>query len=180
MRRSALIACRVSPEVKARVRVLAERQGITESALLKRLLDVALQGAGTAESSSPPGPERMSRNARLYVRLAVEDRRLLRERSQARGMPSATYVSLMVRAHLRGGAPLPKAEYLALRHCIVELGTIGRNINQIARSANQGTRAGQMELSAMLDVAESLTEHIKELLIANQRSWEDRDVGNSN
>jgi predicted DNA-binding protein len=39
----ALIACRVTSEMKARVRSLAERDGITESALLRQLLDVVLR-----------------------------------------------------------------------------------------------------------------------------------------
>jgi hypothetical protein len=41
--------------------------------------------------------------------------------TQARGMASATYVSLLVRSHLHNAAPLPKAEYLALRQLILEL-----------------------------------------------------------
>ena len=42
----ALIACRVTSETKARVRRLAERDGITESTLLRQLLDVVLRTAG--------------------------------------------------------------------------------------------------------------------------------------
>jgi hypothetical protein len=48
-------------------------------------------------------------------------------------MPRSSY-----RSHLRGAAPLPKAEYLALTQSVAELATIGRNLDQIARVLNQG------------------------------------------
>src|SRR5207253_4274814 len=60
-------------------------------------------------------PDRVNRNARVTLRLKPEDWVLLRERAQARRMPSATYVSLLVRPHLRDVAPVPKAEYVALK-----------------------------------------------------------------
>jgi hypothetical protein len=119
------------------------------------------------------------RESRLYVRLELEDWRLLRERSRTRGLAAATYVSLLVRTHLRGGAPLPKAEFLALRQCITEVTTIGRNLNQIARRSNQNDRLGRSEVVAMIKVAEALRGHFKALLEANCRSWRDGDAGTS-
>jgi hypothetical protein len=94
-------------------------------------------------------------------------------------MPSATYVSSVVRTHLLGVAPLPKAEYLALKQSVVELTAIGRNLNQIARAMNQGGRPalpGQAEVRAMLKVAEGLRDHVRALLSANVRSWEIGDA----
>jgi hypothetical protein len=55
-------------------------------------------------------------------------------------MPSATYVSVIVRAHLRNLAPMPKDELVALKRSVAELGAIGRNLNQLARAANGGDR----------------------------------------
>jgi predicted DNA binding CopG/RHH family protein len=171
----AFIICRVTSETKERVRALAEREGINESTLLKQLLDVVLRTSTLEERPAPTTPENMSRDARVNVRLAPEVWRLLRERARARGMPSATYVSSLVRTHLLGNAPLPKAEYLALKQSVVELTAIGRNLNQIARALNQGGRTalpGQAEVSAMLKVAEGLRDHFRGLLSANVRSWE--------
>jgi len=108
------------------------------------------------------------------VRLAAEDLRRLQERATARGLASATYVSLLVRSHLSGSAPLPKAEYLALRQSVLELTAIGRNMNQIAKALNQGGNAvppGRSEVAAMLRVAQRLRDHTKELLSANEVSW---------
>ena len=100
----ALIACRVTSETKARVRRLAERDGITESTLVRQLLDVVLRTAGLDDPRPMAVPEKVNRDARLNVRLEPEDWRLLRERARARGMASATYLSIS-----------PGATYAALR-----------------------------------------------------------------
>ena len=98
---------------------------------------------------------------------------VLANRAAARGMRSATYVSVLVRSHLRGVAPLPKDELLALKRAIAELTAIGRNLNQIAKASHQGTALppGREDLRAMLKIAEGLRDHFRELLKANERSW---------
>jgi len=67
------------------------------------------------------------KTARLMIRLRPDDQILLRDRAAARGMPAATYVSVLTRAHLRSLAPLPAEELLALKRTLGELGSIGRN-----------------------------------------------------
>lgn len=174
MAERAVIACCVTSETKARVRALAEREGITESTLVRQLLDTVLRTSTLSELPTPPPPEKVSRQARLYVRLAAEDWRLLRERASARGMASATYVALLTRSHLRGAAPIPKAEFLALRQSVNELTAMGRNLNQIARAINQGGKAvlpGRGALDAMLEIAGALRDHFRGLLKANEVSW---------
>ena len=169
----------MSSETKARVRALAEREGINESTLVKQLLEVVLRTSTLKEGLASTTPENMSRGARVNVRLAPEVWRLLRERARARGMPSATYVSSVIRSHLLGVPPLPKAEYLALKQSVLELRAIGRNLNQIARAMNQGGRPalpGQADVGAMLKVAEGLRDHVRALLCANVHSWEIGDA----
>ena len=170
----ALIACRVTSETKARVRRLAERDGLTESALLRQLLDVVLRTAGPDEPPMLQPTDKVNRDARLNVRLEPEDSRLLRERARARGMASATYLSYLARSHLRGAFALPKAEYTLLKQSVEQLASVGRNLNQIARAMNQGGRPtgpGQAELAAMLKVSGALRDHFRALLDANERSW---------
>jgi hypothetical protein len=90
-------------------------------------------------------------------------------------MAPATYVSVLTRAHLRSLAPLPKQELLALKRTVAELGSIGRNLNQIARAADQGqhvTSPGRNDLEAMLRVCWALRDRVKGLLMANLKSWE--------
>jgi len=169
------VAARVTPEMKTLLRVLAEREQITESALVRQLIEVMLRMSSKEGFPKLDALEKVSRDARLSVRLAPEDRILLCDRATARGMRSATYVSVLVRSHLRNLAPLPKEELLALKRSVAALGAIGRNLNQIARAVNQGGKPaapGRDDLKAMLRVAEGLREHVKALVKANQISWE--------
>jgi hypothetical protein len=169
------IVARVSSETKARLRALAERQQISESALVRRLVELVLLKAGLSPiiTDTPIGA-RPRRTARLMIRLQSDDQILLRDRAAARGLAPATYVSVLTRAHLRSLAPLPKEELLALKRAIGELGSIGRNLNQIAHAANQGQlliSPGRNDLEAMLHVCEALRDGVKRLLRANLKSW---------
>jgi hypothetical protein len=171
-----LIAARVTPETKARLRALAQQHQVTDSVLLKRLVEMALlqtTGVGDARVVEPIEP--VARDARVYVRLRPEDYVLLRERAAGRGMATATYASILLRVHLRAVAPLPERELAELRRSVAELGAIGRNLNQIARVANETHRvtgpSGQ-DLHALLKACSALRDHVKELIRANIASWE--------
>jgi hypothetical protein len=170
------IVARVSSETKARLRALAGRQQLSESAFVRRLVEMVLREAGVAPivteapSYGPP-----LRTARLMIRLRPDDQILLGDRAAARGMAPATYVSVLTRSHLRSLAPLPKDELLALKRTIGELGSIGRNLNQIAHAANLGqvvTGPGREDLEAMLRVCGAFRDSLKRMLIANLKSWE--------
>jgi hypothetical protein len=163
----------VNHETKTRFAAVARHQGLSDSALLKRLIDTMLQAGNAASDAVTDG--RAVRVSRFSIRLRPDDQILLRERAAARGMPTATYVSVLTRAHLRSLSPLPKEELLALRRVVAELGSIGRNLNQIARAANRGERASgpsREDLRAILRVCEGLRDHVKGLLSANIKSWE--------
>src|ERR1700687_4437018 len=186
-----VIKTRVSPDIKARVSDEAQRELLTESLWLRRVVAGALARA-------PASGERLSRTAaadnlnagprhgkcsdagpiaqtRLYARLRPDDRLIVQERADARGMPASTYVAALVRAHLRTLAPLPREELAALKRSIAELGSLGRNLNQIARVAHQTGRItgpGQDDLRLMLKICEAMREHIKALVRANVATWE--------
>jgi hypothetical protein len=169
------IAARVSSETKSRLRSLAQRQQLSESALLKRLVEMVLRSAGDLEGEGLPleSPVRVPR--RIYVRLRHEDHLLLRERAAARGMAGATYVSVLIRSHLRRLPPLPRDELDALKRTVAALGAIGRNLNQIAGAASQGAgpgTAGTETLTALLKACILLRSHVKNLIKANVNSWE--------
>ncbi len=129
----------VSNDAKRRFANTAARQSLSESALLKRLVEQMLASAevdDVAESVVPLDP----RDRRLTVRLVPEDRALLRERAAARTMPAATYVSVLVRSHLRQLAPLPDRELSSLQAAVRELVAIGRNLNTMTRLLPQDAR----------------------------------------
>ena len=168
-----LIAARVTEETKSRFRTLAKRQHLTESVLLKQLMAAALHGVEIQHDASPviARPKRMNR---ICVRIVAEDLRLLKERAHSRQMPCATYVSVLIRSHLRDLSPLPKAELMALKRSVAELNAIGRNVNQLTLAAHQSREA--VALSAehvrqILILCESMRGEIKRLIIANAASW---------
>jgi hypothetical protein len=183
-----VIKTRVSPDMKVRVNDEVRRQLLTESIWLRRVVDAALR-------STPPSEETLIRRAsgpshaefrfghrcegaaktRICIRIRHGDRLILRERAAARGMPAATYIAALVRVHLRALAPLPSEEVAALKRAIAELGSIGRNLNQIARVAQQTGRITgptRDDLRSMLKVCEAMREHVKELVRANKAAWE--------
>ena len=95
----------VARNTKERFAAVARHQGLSDSALLKRLVDLMLHTGGGGDTAAVA--DRAGRASRLTVRLHPTDQALLRERAAARGMPAATFVSVLTRAHLRAMAPLP-------------------------------------------------------------------------
>src|SRR5262249_49465168 len=97
-----------------------------------------------------------------------------RERASGRGMAAATYTSFLLRAHLRAVTPMPDRELAELRRVVGALGAIGRNLNQLARAANQGRSSGPSgaDLKQYLRICEALREHVKGIVMANRKSWE--------
>ena len=181
---SEFVKARLPAELKQRVKELCERQLLSESAWLKRLVAKEVRAtegvdAEVAEIVGSAGGGRLEqrderRHSRVYVRLRNDDRLLLEARAAARGMRPATYVSVLTRSHLRQLAPLPKDELIALRRSISELAAIGRNLNQIARIANEGGRlpvSAREDFRAMLKVCEALRDNTKALLKTNLTSW---------
>jgi hypothetical protein len=175
----------VTPDIKERVTGVVRDEFLTESIWLRRLVLRELRGATSENGARHCGDvpaadargrcsDRRAPGSSLYVRLRPEDRLLLHERAAARGMASATYVSALVRSHLRALAPLPREELVALKRAVGELGAVGRNLNQIARAANQGSRGGGIgpdEFRAILKICEALRNHTKGLIKANAASW---------
>jgi hypothetical protein len=182
------LKARVSPDIKLRAKTVAEREFLSEAAWLKRLVLREIQACDVpgdcdgefsqVKRTSPPG--RAGRGALgdgkpMLVRLRNEDRLLLDARAEGRGMRPATYASVLLRSHLRKLTPLPKDEYLALKRSIALLESIGRNMNQIAKVANQGGRIPESvtaDFHTMLKVCIALRDHTKALLKANETSWE--------
>ena len=170
-----LVSVRVSAEAKAKLQALAQDYGLTESGFLKGLLDRAIEPVQLPAADVVRQVRDVARAERLYVRLYPDDRQLLAERASARGMPSATYLAVLARSHLRLLQPLPEAERRVFERCVAELSAIGRNLNQVARRANQQgvvSSIGREDLASFLKVATAAVEYFKKTLKANKVSWE--------
>jgi predicted DNA binding CopG/RHH family protein len=171
----AFIQIRVTPELKARLRGLAEREQIAESALVRQLLVTMLRVQEPTADFKPKAAVSVLRDSRLYVRLRPEDQKLLKARALARGVPSATYIALLVRSHLHLVPPIPEAELLAVKQSISELRSIGRDLNTMARAISRGgggPQPGQRDALRLMKVGEVLRDGIKALYVANIKSWE--------
>src|SRR6185312_2715534 len=165
----------VSAETKRRFGVVAEQLGLSESAFLKRLVELNLQSTQAATVTTPEPPANPVRGTRISVRLRPDDRRLLEERATARGMATATHASIVLRGHLRAMVPVPELRLLELKRAVAELGAIGRNLNQIARVANQNGHVdspSSQDLQALLRACIGLRDHVKTSIRANVASWE--------
>jgi hypothetical protein len=160
---------------KARFGSIAKANGLSESALLRQLVESTLTGTPTANASTPEPVLPVASSGRISVRLRTDDLLFLRERASARELPTGTYVSLLVRAHLRAQVPLPTAELAALKRSVAEVGALGRNINQIARAVNQQqwpAGPNRSDLMAILRALEALRYHFKAVISANLASWD--------
>ena len=164
-------------ETKQRFASLARQRGVSESALLKRVLEQALLLAEGGAAPSLPEDVRAPHSQRLSIRLVPSDRALLRERAAARSLASASYVSLLIRSHLRSRAPLPAAELRALRECVAELAAIGRTLHQWVRSGGElaHLRPDNLQVMMMLKVCESLRDHVRAVMRTNLHSWQCSD-----
>ena len=165
----------VTRDTKTRFATLARDQGSTTSALLKRLVDAALVPTTASKSPLQENVGPLVATGRVSIRLLSDDLLMLRERAKVRAMPTSTYVSLLVRSHLRALTPLPTAELVVLKRSIAEISAIGRNLNQIARGVNQGERStgpSTADLHALLRALDGLRVHIKALINANLSSWQ--------
>ncbi len=183
MERKQYLKTRVPESTKERVRVAAAREYLTEATWFRRVVEDALRRQAAAFADEPNRGDTDERpalttggaaRARIYIRLSHDDRIILRERATARGMPASTYAAALLRAHLRGLAPLPTAELAALKRTIAELGAVARNLNQIAAATNRGERVpgpSRDDLRALVRMCEGLRDHVKGLLRANQQSW---------
>jgi hypothetical protein len=163
----------VSRSTKQRFSALAAQQGVSESAAIRRLVEAWLSTVIPSAPSLEPASS-VAPSGRLSIRLPEDDLLLLRERATARAMPVATYVSLLVRSHLRRMAPIPVTELSELKRAIGELSAIGRNLNQLARAANSGDRMGasRTDLHALLRACTGLRDAMKALINRNLASWE--------
>jgi predicted DNA binding CopG/RHH family protein len=176
MPKTVCIQCRVSEETKAALIAAASSQGLTLSALLHRMTSgVTLARGVHLLESGEPAAKPVRRAVRMAVRLRGEDALLLKERASARGLAPATYVSLLVRSHLRNLAPLPDRELDALMKLVGAVNAMGRNVNQIARSLTQGGPVAGIDSQSVLQmmrVLEIAMHAAKALVTVNIKSWE--------
>jgi hypothetical protein len=174
MARDKISAVRLSAEEKVRFASVAAGFGLTEAALLKRLVEGAIDPAHLGREAFPESLTG-ARLSKMLICLHPDVRVPLAERARARGLPAATYAAAVLRSHVLNLRPLPKAEMKAFEQGVVQLSIIGRNLNQLVRVANATGVAAAPELERLalfLKVCTATVGYFKAALKANKESWE--------
>lgn len=157
---------------------MARSHGLTESALLKRLIERAIEPVALPPALALQGVQDAPRNDRLYVRLYADDRQLLAERAAARGMASATYLAVLARAHLRHLSPLPEAEMKKFSECVLVFSAVLRSLQAIANhlrasgSQEKAETPFQRNLETFLKTGKHAFTSLNTVLKENKQSWE--------
>jgi hypothetical protein len=175
--RPVVIGTRTSSETKIRFAALAARQGLTESALLALLVEnvLAANTMGSAQIAVDRSRDEGCANDRLTLRLRPGDRALADARAAGRRMKTASYLSMLVRTHVRGTAVMPPAELDELKAVAGHLAAVGRQLRSfIAAGGREG--AGVSSSDALLrdvgNTVESVREMVASVVRTNLISWE--------
>ena len=179
--RTVVLGTRTSSETKARFAALAARQGITESALLALLVDNVLMANTSSDVVKPTsrtGGEGRA-NERLTLRLRPSDRALAERRAAARGMKTGSYLTLLIRNHLRGDAVMAPLELNQLKAMAGHLAALGRQL-RIFGMPKVVTTTDPSGLHDLLAHLRSEVESVREATAAAVRqnliSWEAGDA----
>ena len=171
------ITARPSAAEKARFRSLAERAGMSESALALVAIRDLLDPDGKTPQAMTSAMERLAATDRITIRLRPGDGTTIAQRAAARGMKASAYLAALVRAHLRANPPLPAAELAALKESVAVLAGLGHVFARIARGPQttedrDGLRKDIVHIRAVLAALEQQThDFAKTALIA----WESRN-----
>jgi hypothetical protein len=174
--RNPLIATHTSPQTKSRFSRLAADRGMTESRLLGLLIDTVLDHNPPAEATDFTEDESCER---ISLRLRPGDRALLDARAMTRGMRTASYAVMLIRAHVRQQAPMPAAEVEALKVAVSHLTALRRELQVSAHSiGSEGL--GDIDLMRSLRETAAQVDDVRqciaELVRTNLKSWETSDV----
>jgi hypothetical protein len=174
--RQPLIAARTSHETKMKFAALAASRGMTESALLIRLVETVLE-------LNPPVevPTDVKRTApaddRVSLRLRAGDRHWLEARAAARQMKPATYLVALIRAHVRHNPMLPTSELDALKSAVAQLSAVRRCLQGV--TLHDPTVPSDQFLACLRDTVQRVdTVHrcTSDLVRSNLISWEAGDA----
>ncbi|MEO6967304.1 MAG: hypothetical protein ABI132_02455 [Rhodanobacteraceae bacterium] len=128
-----LIAAQCSESTKLRFRAMAERHGVSESVLLRKMIDQVL-----ASNEKPSDLERFTerrggRTGQLRLRLRPKEVAAIRTLAEPAGQLAQGWVVAQLRHRLEGAIPFAREEMTGLHDALREIGTVGRNLNTIAR-----------------------------------------------
>lgn len=168
-----LIAAQCSESTKSRFRALAERHGMSESALLRKIVEQVLAGNEKPLDMERFGGPRSGHTGQLRLRLRPKEVAAIRALAKPAGQSAQGWVVSQLRHRLEGAVPFAREELDVMRDAVREIGGVGRNLNTITRHLLRSGQflADQLELGALSKAVERIRrEMIATLTRANHRS----------
>ncbi|RVT39067.1 hypothetical protein [Sphingobium algorifonticola] len=129
----AVFNVRLPDDLAARFDAKATAAG-GRSALLRKLIDGALEDAGAATA-----PPRTRTTDRLHLRLLREDIVQLDAAADARGLKRTEWLVMLLRRRLHATSPPPRADRVVIAQSWRELNRIGINLNQAVHALHAAT-----------------------------------------
>lgn len=181
--RPAVLSLRASLETKANFTALAVRQGLSESALLALLVErvvaqnLASIAPAATETLTAVDPESGCANDRLTLRLRPGDRALADARASARRMKTASYLSMLIRTHVRGVPVMPPAELDELKVLAGQLASISRQLRalgvvRVGAACATPSAAAEALVNEVGHLVENVRESVAAVVRSNLISWE--------
>lgn len=173
------ITARPSAAEKARFTWLAERAGISESALALMAIRSVLDPVGKVPTSEATAVENGAATDRITIRLRPGDRIAIARRAAQRGMKTSTYLAALARAHVGVNPPLAATELATLKQSIVVLAGLGRLLAQTARNpvlTGAVLENLRQNLSRTRAAVAAVEQHTHDLARTALVSWESRSV----
>jgi len=169
-----IIKAEVDKEQKAAFRNLAKSQGMTETELLRQMIN---QATDTVVVDSE---EKIERNNRTTVSFTEKEFNRLLQRSRRDGFSKHTaWIVGLVRTVLFRQPAFSTNEIDALRESNREIAAIGRNLNQIARAINadfrEESRIKRAETKALADDLASHRKKVSRLIRQSLNRWSTED-----
>lgn len=176
--RAPSITARPSTDEKARFAWLAERAGMSESALALMAIRSMMNPDGSAlPATAATAPTRVRATDRITVRLRPGDRTAIAHRAARRGVKASTYLAALARAHVAANPPLAVPELTALKQSILVLAGLRRLLAQTARNPALTGRDFEdlrQQLTRTRNAVTALEQRTHDLARAALISWESR------
>jgi hypothetical protein len=173
---------RISPEKKAALVALAEKNRLDMTKLVVPLIDQLIEQnkavfeKQTKEPTEEQGIEPQQPTKQLYFYPFPGDDQRLNRYAAERQLKTTTLIRLIIRAWLTREPLMPKHELAVLGVTSNQLGALGRNLNQLVKQYYAGNMPMPDELQTLLESTVQLTQQARkdvgDIVKANNASWE--------
>lgn len=156
---------------------LAEREGMSESALLRKIVGHVIAANPSAKRSRTAKPAEPVSD-RVHVRLTTTERKAAQRLADAEGRTLAQWVRALVRRSTRTAVPFNASELEGLREVLAIVGPLARNLNVITRELHRSGRvdARAVKIGALKDACADVSREVAALMDRASSRYEAPDA----